>query len=75
MSTANRSGAQAGGAQPASPSPSAPPAAPVPSVSVVVNTVDRAPSLAALLAALEQQAYPCFEVIVVVGPTQDNTLE
>jgi GT2 family glycosyltransferase len=46
-----------------------------PSVSVVVNTVDRAQSLAVLLAALEQQAYPCFEVIVVVGPTQDDTLQ
>jgi GT2 family glycosyltransferase len=41
----------------------------------VVNTVDRAQSLAALLTALEQQAYPCFEVIVVVGPTQDGTLQ
>ena len=45
-----------------------------PLVSVVINTVDRAQSLAALLAALEQQEGPCFEVIVVVGPTQDSTL-
>jgi glycosyltransferase involved in cell wall biosynthesis len=45
-----------------------------PSVSVVVNTVDRAGALATLLAALEQQDYPCFELIVVVGPTQDDTL-
>lgn len=44
-----------------------------PLVSVVVNTVDRARSLAALLAALEQQDYACFEVIVVVGPTKDDT--
>jgi glycosyltransferase involved in cell wall biosynthesis len=67
MSTADRLGAQAGCLQPASPS--------APSVSVIINTVDRARSLAALLAALEQQAYPCFEVIVVVGPTRDDTLE
>ena len=45
-----------------------------PPVSVVVNTVDRADSLAVLLAALEQQAYPNFELIVVVGPTEDHTL-
>ncbi len=43
------------------------------SVSVVVNTIDRAASLAVLLAALEQQAYPPFELIVVVGPTRDRT--
>lgn len=42
--------------------------------SLVVNTVDRAKSLQALLRALEQQAYPHFELIVVVGPTQDDTL-
>lgn len=48
---------------------------PLPAVSVVVNTVDRAHSLAVLLAALEQQAYPNFELIVVVGPTQDQTLK
>lgn len=43
--------------------------------SVVVNTTDRAASLRVLLQALEQQAYPHFEVIVVVGPTHDNTLD
>jgi glycogen(starch) synthase len=43
-------------------------------VSIVVNTVDRANSLATLLAALEHQSYPHFEVIVVVGPTHDQTL-
>ena len=43
-------------------------------VSVIVNTVDRAAALATLLAALEHQSYPNFEVIVVVGPTQDATL-
>ena len=54
------------------------PASPLPvlplPVSVIVNTVDRAASLATLLAALEHQSYPHFEVIVVVGPTQDATL-
>ncbi len=49
------------------------PASPL-TVSVVVNTVDRAAALATLLAALEHQSYPNFEVIVVVGPTQDDTL-
>ena len=43
-------------------------------VSIVVNTVDRAISLATLLAALEHQSYPNFELIVVVGPTHDDTL-
>lgn len=43
-------------------------------VSVVVNTVDRAKPLATLLAALEHQSYSHFEVIVVVGPTRDQTL-
>jgi glycosyltransferase involved in cell wall biosynthesis len=43
-------------------------------VSVIVNTVDRAAALATLLSALEHQSYPLFEVIVVVGPTRDETL-
>lgn len=43
--------------------------------SVVVNTTDRASSLHTLLRALEHQSYPHFEVIVVVGPTHDNTLD
>lgn len=43
--------------------------------SVVINTTDRAASLRTLLQSLEQQAYPHFEVIAVVGPTHDNTLE
>lgn len=42
--------------------------------SIVVNTVDRAKPLRALLRALEHQSYPYFEVIVVVGPTKDDTL-
>jgi len=43
--------------------------------SVVVNTTDRAYPLRTLLRALEQQSYPHFEVVVVVGPTRDDTLE
>lgn len=46
-----------------------------PTISVIVNTTDRAEQLHTLLRALEQQSYPHFEVVVVVGPTQDNTLE
>ena len=43
--------------------------------SVIVNTTDRAGPLRALLRGLEGQSYPHFELIVVVGPTRDNTLE
>ena len=43
--------------------------------SLIITTVDRAPSLQTLLHALEQQFYPHFEVIVIVGPTRDHTLE
>jgi glycosyltransferase involved in cell wall biosynthesis len=46
-----------------------------PTFSVVVNTNDRAGSLRTLLRALEHQSYSRFEVIVVVGPTRDSTLE
>ena len=42
--------------------------------SLIINTTDRAESLRTLLRALEHQSYPHFEVIVVVGPTRDNTL-
>ena len=45
------------------------------SVSVVINTIDRGSSLSILLQSLENQTYPFFEVIVVVGPTKDNTME
>jgi len=45
------------------------------SFSVIVNTVDRAGPLHTLLQSLEQQSYPNFEVVVVVGPTHDNTME
>ncbi|MDX1664110.1 MAG: glycosyltransferase [Candidatus Promineifilaceae bacterium] len=43
--------------------------------SIVVNTLDRAQSLHTLLRSLEYQSYPHFEVIIVVGPTADQTLE
>jgi glycogen(starch) synthase len=43
--------------------------------SVVVNTTDRAGPLRTLLRALEHQSYSNFEVVVVVGPTRDDTLE
>lgn len=43
--------------------------------SLIVNTTDRAGPLRTLLRALEQQSYPHFEVVVVVGPTRDNTME
>ena len=43
--------------------------------SIVVNTTDRADPLAILLKALELQSRPNFEVIVVVGPTKDHTME
>lgn len=42
--------------------------------SVVVNTTDRVYPLRTLLRALEHQSYPHFEVVVVVGPTRDDTL-
>lgn len=44
-------------------------------ISLIVNTTDRAASLLTLLRALEHQSYSAFEVIAVVGPTRDNTLE
>ncbi len=46
-----------------------------PSFSVIVNTIDRAVPLRTLLRSLEQQSYPLFEVIAVVGPTRDATLD
>lgn len=46
-----------------------------PPVSVIVNTIDRARSLELLLDGLAQLTYPCFEVVVVVGPTSDDTHE
>ena len=44
-----------------------------PSVSVVINTYNRADSLRICLAALRHQTYDNFEVIVVNGPSTDDT--
>jgi len=46
---------------------------PQPSVSIVVCTLDRAPHLRRLLASLRHLDYPRFEVIVVAGPSTDET--
>lgn len=43
--------------------------------SIIVNTTDRAKPLHTLLKALDHQSYPHFELIVVVGPTKDETLD
>ena len=43
--------------------------------SIVINTIDRVQSLIKLLKVLEHQNYQDFEVIVVVGPTSDNTVD
>lgn len=45
------------------------------SVSIVINTDNRADSLGLTLAGLEQLEYPNFEVVVVNGPTDDGTDE
>ena len=45
------------------------------SVSVVINTFNRAQSLMATLDSLPRQNYPHFEVIVVNGPSTDDTME
>src|SRR5688500_11135729 len=42
-------------------------------VSVVINTYNRAQSLAVTLASFSQLEYPGFEVIVVNGPSDDGT--
>ncbi len=47
----------------------------VPAISVIINTTDRAEPLRAVLNALEHQTYAHFEIIVVVGPTKDHTLQ
>ena len=44
-----------------------------PRVSVVVNTYNRAASLATTLEALEHLEHPQFEVVVVNGPSTDGT--
>jgi len=42
---------------------------------VIVNTCDRRDSLHTLLRSLEHQSYSDFEVVVVLGPTRDDSLE
>jgi len=42
-------------------------------VSVVINTYNRASHLEALLKELTRQAYPFYEIIVVNGPSTDDT--
>lgn len=44
-----------------------------PLVSVIINTLDRADWLRRLLPALDGLDYPAFEVIVVNGPSRDDT--
>ncbi|HEV2499369.1 MAG TPA: glycosyltransferase [Terriglobia bacterium] len=44
-------------------------------ISVVINTYNRAASLDTALRSLRRLNYPRFEVIVVNGPSTDNTLE
>jgi glycogen synthase len=45
------------------------------SVSIVINTYNRAVSLGATLRSLRRLNYPRFEVIVVNGPSTDYTME
>jgi glycogen synthase len=47
----------------------------LPRVSVVVNTYNRAASLHQTLQGMRRQNYPNFEVIVVNGPSADETVE
>src|SRR5215472_7043261 len=44
-------------------------------VSVVINTYNRAAGLATTLSSLRRLNYPHFEIIVVNGPSPDNTME
>ena len=46
-----------------------------PFISVIVNTCDRCEALRTLLYSLNRQTYPDFEVVVVVGPTRDDSVE
>jgi len=48
---------------------------PQPFISVIVNTCDRREALRTLLFSLNRQTYPDFEVVVVVGPTRDDSVE
>ena len=51
------------------------PTAPVLSVSIIIATANRAESLDRTLLSLRQIRYPNFEVLVVDGPSHDNTAE
>jgi glycogen(starch) synthase len=44
-----------------------------PSVSVIINTLDRAASLDHTLAGVRRMRYPSFEILVVPGPCADHT--
>lgn len=44
-----------------------------PTISVVINTCDRCASLRTTLYALHRQTYPHFEVVVVLGPSRDDS--
>ena len=46
-----------------------------PPVSVVINTYNRGPHLERCLRGLQRQTYANFEVVVVNGPSTDNTQE
>ena len=42
-------------------------------VSIVINTYNRTASLKRTLESLEQLEYPAFEIVVVNGPSTDDT--
>ncbi|MBS1736022.1 MAG: glycosyltransferase [Bacteroidetes bacterium] len=44
-------------------------------VSIIINTLNRATHLKALLKDLEKQTYPYYEIVAVNGPSTDNTKE
>ena len=46
-----------------------------PFISVIINTCDRCEALRTLLFSLKRQTYLNFEVVVVVGPTRDNSVK
>lgn len=46
-----------------------------PTISVIINTCDRQEPLRTVLYALNRQTYQNFEVIVVLGPTKDDSAQ
>lgn len=46
---------------------------PKPTISVIINTCDRRDSLMTLVYSLNRQTYKDFEVVVVLGPTRDES--